>query len=133
MLNISLNELVYDLIELYRANHKSTDSLSEEQVKNWIHATRAAILKSRLDKNPFYIDESWVQSLGRVLVESGGLLGDINYIKTINQIPLTINRRGGEGTFTFIAPGDIGVIPYNIVSFDRAQHSGYGIFNGNTK
>lgn len=133
MLSISLNELVYDLIELYRANHKNTDSLSEEQVRNWIHATRAAIVKSRLDQNPFYIDQSWVQDLGNVEVEGTTTVGGITYVKTRDKLPLTINRRGGEGTFTILSPGEVGITPYNYVSYDRSMYAGNGAFNSATK
>jgi hypothetical protein len=132
-LNITLNELVFDLIELYRANYKNTDSLSEEQVRNWIHATRAAILKSRLDNNPFYIDESWVQSLVHVSVGNSATVAGKTYIRSLYQLPLTLNRRGGEATFTLVSSGDHGVEPYNFVSYDRAQYAGNGVFNTVTK
>lgn len=133
MLNISLNELVYDLLELYRANYKNTDSLDETQVRNWIHATRAAILKARLDQNPFYIDESWVQLLNYVHVYDIPAINGIDYIKSTLQLPLTINRRGGEATFTLVSPGGIGITPYEFVSYDRAQHAGNGVFNSAAK
>jgi len=125
---ITLNKLAYDFIELYRANYKDTDSLSVRQVKNWIHSIRATLLKNRFDKNPFGIDESFIQSLGNVTV-ANATLGNKSGVKSSTTIPLTINRRGYGATFTRISDTEFSTKTYNVATKKGALESGNLKFN----
>jgi hypothetical protein len=131
----SLNELVYDVLEQYRATSKTTDSLDERQVASWIQHLRAEFIKQRLEETLRNIDEHWVQDLGHVEMElvDSSIYSDIDSGKTIlrsvKDIPRTIQTRFGVGTFTRVGPADRLGKKYNLVSYERALASGNGKFN----
>jgi len=133
----SFNQLIYEIIELYRANYKVTDSIDERLVATWIQHTRAKLLKQRFDENMRSIDEHNVQDLGAVLLERvdsssvNGLTSDRNILRTSRDIPTTIDRKGCIGTFTRLSTGDRLVNNINLVSYERALRSGNGKFNSN--
>lgn len=127
MARTTLNKLAYDFIELYRANHKDTDSLSVRQVKDWIHSTRATLLKNRFDKNPFNIDESFIQSFGLVPMEAL-TIGNKDAVRSVSELPLTINRRGEGTTITRVSDTEY-ASNYEIVTKKRALNSGNMSFN----
>jgi hypothetical protein len=132
---ITLNQLVFRIIALYRAAYKNTDHISERLIKNWIHTTRAMLVKQRLDKPMAVIDESLVQVISPAPLEEvdsstfEGVSSDRTIIRTKNIIPATINRRGLIGTFTRIGPVDRMDKRYKIVSHETALFSGSGKFN----
>lgn len=120
---------------LYRTAHKETDSLSVRLIKDWIHSTRAMLVKQRLDKPMAMIDESLVQVITPVGLEeidssTFELEGaDRKVIRTKINIPPTINRRGLVGTFSRIGPVDRLSTRYKVVTHETALISGYGKFN----
>jgi hypothetical protein len=134
-MNISLNQLAYRLIGIYRANYKITDSLSLRLVKDWIHATRAMLLKQQFDKPLAIIDEYSVQDLGPIeleLVDSSivpAVPSDRHMMRTTVYIPPTIERRGNIGSFTRVGPADRLEHRYKVVTFETALVSGFGKFN----
>ncbi|MCK5318490.1 MAG: hypothetical protein KAJ55_11265, partial [Anaerolineales bacterium] len=83
------------------------------------------------------IDDNFTQSLGSIeteLVDSSIHLtipSERNMLKTILDIPETVDRRNYEGTFTRIGPADRLSRKFNLVSYDRAIASGNGRFNRN--
>jgi len=131
----TLNQLVYELIDLYRATYKVTDSLDVRLVAAWIQQTRAKILKQRFDENMRSIDEHNVQDLGYLELErvdaSSYSSIDVNrsILRTVKDIPSTIDRKGCIGTFTRISSADRLQPKINLVSMERALVSGNGKFN----
>ena len=144
MENITLNQLVFRIIGLYRAAHKNTDEIpSERMIKDWIHSTRAMLLKQRLDKPFAYIDDQLVQTVRDTSDE--GLIpmalekvdssqfelepALTSILRTKNIVPPTINRRGMVGTFTRVSPVDRLDRRFKVVSHETALVSGNGKFN----
>lgn len=121
-----MNEIAYDFIELYRANHKDTDSLDIRQVKNWIDNTRATIIKQMLDKNPFAVDGSWLQT-----IDVPGAA--TTYFESTDQIPVPINRRGGEGCIVLVDSGVLFSDKIEFVTYAEAKSFNNGKFNSTTK
>jgi hypothetical protein len=134
-MEMSLNRLVYDLIELYRSNYKVTDSLDERNFAAWIQDTRAMLIKQRMDKPMVIPDEAWVQDLGAIEMEpvDSSVHGETGkyILRSKEQIPLTIHYRGEPGGFTRLGPADRLNINYRIVTQERALTSGNGKFNQN--
>ena len=140
MIITTLNTLSYDLMELRRNEIKTTDTLSILQVKDWISSTRARLLKQKFDKPLSSIDSHFVQEYSNngVAVQMEKVLSNnasvdvFDYVyRTKIEIPHTIERKGGLGTFTRIGPADKTRTKFNVVSFDRALVSGNGYFNRN--
>jgi len=125
-LNKTLNEYSYDFMELYRANHKDTDSLDIRQIKNWIDNTRAILIKQRLDRNPFAVDGSWLQTL--TVVGTSG-----TYFESTSQIPVPINKRGGEGCITLVDTGVLFAEDIEFTTYAEAKAFNNGKFNSTTK
>jgi len=138
----SLNELIYEIIDLYRASIKVTDPLDERSVITWIQHTRAKLLKQRFDEPFVPIDEHNIQSLDAVelaLSDSAkdGYFMDFpksnhKILRTVNPLPSTINRRNNIGTFTRIGFIDMYQPVINMVTRERALVSGNGKFNQDT-
>lgn len=131
----SLNMLVWELLELYRASHKVTDSYEERLFYAWIQATRAKLIKQRLDAHMRIPDGHWVQDLGAVelaSVDSSAhtTINSNKYIlKSVRDIPWTIHSKGEPGGFTRIAPADNLETNFKLVSYETALYSGNGKFN----
>jgi hypothetical protein len=134
-MEMSLNRLVYDLIDLYRSTYKVTDSLDERNFAVWVQDTRAMLIKQKMDKPMVIPDEAWVQDLGAVEMEpvDSSVYGDTGkyMLRSVREIPITIHYRGEPGGFTRLGPADRLNINYRIVTQDRALVSGNGKFNQN--
>ena len=131
----SLNQIVWELIELYRQNYKVTDSIDERLFLAWIQSTRAKLIKQRLDENMRLPDEHWVQDLGYVEMEKvdssvyTSIPSEKYILRSVKSIPWTIHYKGDPGGFTRIGPADKLGINYRLVSYERALVSGNGKFN----
>lgn len=132
-MNISLNHLIYDVLELYRANLKDTSSIDSRQVAHWINSARAFLIKQRLDKNIFDIYQEEIQKMSNLsLVETTGNTGTV---ETSTTIPSTINRKGYPGTLTRVGypytSTDLAfnASPVQIVTPRRFQRVGNRKFN----
>ena len=131
----SLNMLVWELLELYRASHKVTDSYEERLFYAWVQATRAKLIKQRLDAHMRIPDEHWVQDLGYIELEpvdssAYPTIASGKYIlRTVKDIPWTIHSKGEPGGFTRIAPADNLEEDFRLVSYKTALTSGNGKFN----
>lgn len=138
MENVTLNQIAYEIFEVIRGHISDDDDISVEQIKDMIHDTRARLLKQKFDKNPRVIDDAFVQSLGALEIEpvdssaySSIKAGRYMY-RTKLEVPPTIPRFNYHGTFTRIGPADRLATEYNLVSYNRALHSGHGRFNKDT-
>lgn len=135
--NVTLNQIAYGLFELVEGNISDDSEVSLDLIKDWIHSTRAKLLKQKFDRNVRVIDDVFVQSLGAVEIESvdssanSSIPSGRYMFRTVREIPPTIDRRNYEGTFTRIGPADKLGIKYNLVSYDRALYSGSGRYNKN--
>jgi hypothetical protein len=131
----SLNQIIWELIELYRQNYKVTDSIDERLFLAWIQSTRAKLIKQRLDESMRLPDEHWVQDLGYVEMEKvdssvySGIASEKYILRSVKSIPWTIHYKGDPGGFTRIGPADKLGINYRLVSYERALVSGNGKFN----
>ena len=131
----SLNGLGYELLEMYRANNRVSDSLDIRLLKTWIQQTRAQLIKQRLDANPFSIDEHIAQNLGVVqFAPVDSSVSNVNlsskyYMRSINPIPATIYTKSNIPTFTRIASIDRLERKFNLVPYERLLVSGNGKFN----
>lgn len=135
MINISLNQLAYRLASLYRATYKDTDSVPIELFKDWIHTTRAFLLKQRLVKPFSHYSQSVIQTLGPVELEpvDSSIFSDISsdkfMLRTLRNVPYAINTPGNSEAFMRIGPADRLNVKYKHVSYDTALYSGHGKFN----
>lgn len=140
--NISLNEIAYDFLEIYRQNIKDTDFVDIRQIKYWVQTTRAKLIKQKLDKDGlFAIDEHLVQELrpnglavDMELLDSSiytGLPTNRFFSRTTISIPATIERNGYFHSFTRIGPADQLKESYPILGYDHAILFGNGKFNTN--
>ncbi len=137
MYNVTLNQIAYSILETVRGKISDDDNIDIDQVKDMVHSTRARLLKQKFDKNLRVIDDVFTQSLGAVeteLVDSSvhpTIHSDKYMLRTILEIPETIDRRNYEGTFTRIGPAERLSQRFNLVSYARAIASGNGRFNRN--
>ena len=137
MYNVTLNQIAYGIFETVRGKIVDDDNISIDQIKDMVHSTRARLLKQKFDKNLRVIDDVFTQSLGSIeteLVDSSihpTIPSDRTMLRTLEDIPETIDRRNYEGTFTRIGPADRLSTRFNLVSYARAIASGNGRFNRN--
>ena len=135
MYNVTLNDIAHSIYDSVRGKAGDDDNVSLDHIKGLIHNTRAKFLKQKFDKNLRVIDDTFTQSLGSIETEqvdssihpeipSGKFL-----LRTVLEIPETIDRRNYEGTFTRIGPAERKSHKFNLVSYDRAIASGNGRFN----
>jgi hypothetical protein len=135
MVNITLYQLAYELTDLYKSVYKDTD-LDLRHFMDWIHMTRAMLCKQKFDKPLMWIDESFIQDLGANVqlerVDSSivtTLPTERYYLRTVLDIPPTIERSNHMGTFTRIGSPDRLESSFNIVTPERWVVSGNGKFN----
>lgn len=132
----SLQELSYELVELYRSTFKVTSDVDIRLFKEWVRQSRVQLIKQRLDTLSV-IDDSTVQDLGPVAfapVTSSVKLtvpSDKFMLRSVSQIPSSINRRTEQGTFTRIGSADLLEAKFNFTNMERALRSGNGRFNSN--
>ena len=132
----SLNQLGYELAELYRSTLKVTSDVDIRLFKEWVRQSRAQIIKQRLDTFNV-IDNNITQDLGPVAcspVDSSSLISVPSgkyMLRTTLPIPASINRKSNIGTFTRISGADGLELNYNLVPMQRALISGNGRFNNN--
>jgi len=113
MKTTSLNELVYELLELRRSYLKETDPIPKRLVIDWIQSQRARLLDQKGKKPMSSIDDHFIQDLGAVPMEK--YLSNIvdpqikNYdymYRTSIDIPRTIESYDGIGMFSRIGHVD---------------------------
>lgn len=137
MYNVTLNEIAFSIHETVRGKLSDDDNISIDQIKDMVHSTRARLLKQKFDQNLRVIDDVFTQSLGAIEVDQvdSSIHPDISsdkwMLRSLLEIPETVDRRNYEGTFTRIGPAERKSHKFNLVSYDRAIHSGHGRFNRN--
>lgn len=135
MVNETLNQIAYSLIEVVRGHYKDDDVIPMSLMKEWVHNKRAQLLKQKFDKNPFYIDNSFVQYISPIEIEPvdssivPGIPINKYLFRSTVEIPETIERKNSLGTFVRIGPADRLTERYNLVSYNRALYTGNGRFN----
>lgn len=151
-MTVSLNELVFELLELRRAFIKDTDPLSKRIVVDWIQTCRARLLEQKFNKPMASIDDHYVQILSPIQMEkvssndtSLGLISsttarvsmtaitDYTYMYRTNvDIPRVIASYDGKGVFTRIGAADKLAPKFTITTYEKAMASGNGKFNHNS-
>jgi len=137
MYNVTLNQIAHSILESVRGKIVDDDNIDIDQIKDMVHSARAKLLKQKFDKNLRVIDDVFTQSLGSIETEQVDTsihptIPSGKYsLRTTVDIPETIDRRNYEGTFTRIGPAERLSAKFNLVSYDRAIHSGNGKFNRN--
>lgn len=133
----SLNELVYEIIELYRPNYVVTDSIDERLVATWIQATRAKILTQDLNQPMRTPDPHCIQDLGiieMIPVDSTIFTPTVQgktVLMSVNEIPTPLNTKEGP-TLTFVGPADSLNFKFRLLPKENALNAGNGKFNKNT-
>jgi hypothetical protein len=133
--NVTLNQIAYSIFEQARGKISDDENIAIKKIKDAVHDARASLLKQKFDKNVRVIDDMYTQSLGALEIESvdssaySAIRSGRYMYRTVKEIPVTIERRNYEGTFTRIGPADKLAKAYNLVSYDRALFSGNGKFN----
>lgn len=136
--HVTLNQIAYGLFEIVRKYLSDDSEISLDQIKDWIHDTRAMLLEQKFNKNPRVIDDVYTQSIGPLKIESvdssafTSIPSGRYMFRTVKEIPPTIDRKNYQGTFTRIGPADKFAVKYNLVTYDRALYSGNGRFNKDT-
>jgi len=138
-MNTSINQLVYELLELRRAYLKNTDSLDKRLVIDWVQSQRSRLLKQKFDKPFSSIDDHYVQSLGSLTMQKvvsndiTPVVDDYDYLYlTTLDIPRTIEQPEGKGTFTRIGPANKLSPGFTITTYEKALSYGNGKFNRNS-
>jgi hypothetical protein len=137
MYHVTLNEIAHSIFDSVRGKVGDDDNIDIDQIKDLVHSTRAKFLKQKFDKNLRVIDDVFTQSLGALETEQvdSSIHPDIPsekfMLRTILEIPETLDRRNYEGTFTRIGPAERRSQKFNFISYDRAIYSGNGRFNRN--
>lgn len=135
MFNRTLDELAYEIIELYRATYKNTDSLDIRQVKSWIQEYRNFLLKQKALRPLEIIDQSYVQVLelkDLEVIDSSLILespSNTYILRTVNEIPAPVENNRGRILISRIALPDLREYNINLYSMEHALNSGYGRFN----
>ncbi len=133
----TLNELVYGLIELYRANYKVTDSLDERLVMLWIQKTRALLLK-QTSEGIKYIDPHVTQTLENVELELVSTITVPNManggriLRTKLELPAFIDTKEHKPMITRIYGANLIDYEIELVSVGASPFVGSGKFNTNT-
>jgi len=134
-MNVSMNDIAYDVIEMYKATYKDTDSLDVRQVYHWVNVARSFIIKQRLEKNIFNIYEEEIQQIKGIVL--GAVTGSTGVVGSSSAIPSTIPRTGYQGTITRVSYPYSGTslltfnpYPVQIVTQKRFQRVGNRKFNG---
>lgn len=131
----SLNELVYEVIELYRANYQVTDSLDERLVASWIQSIRALMLRES-PESIRAIDSHNVQTLPMVELE---LVSAINVptldnggkvLRTKREIPSLVNTKDNKLMIVRVYGTEIGGETFEPISSNMVPYVGSGKFNG---
>ncbi len=132
----SLNQIIYELIELYRANYKVTDTLDERLVASWIQSIRALLLSAYKDTSS--IDPHVVQILPNLRTElvPGMTIPFLDnkstVLKTVDKIPSFIINKFGIPLIVRIYSNKFISYPFTIVTKNAAVYSGSGKFNTNS-
>jgi hypothetical protein len=130
----SLNELVYEIIELYRANYKVTDSLDERLVAIWIQSNRALLLRES-PETIRSIDPHVIQVLPQVELE---LVSAINVstldnsnkiLRTVREIPSFINSKDNTPMIVRLYGSELIGESFEPIPATMAPYVGSGKFN----
>lgn len=132
---VSRNEIVYDIFEQLRKHISDDDAIDVRQLEVWVKDYRAEMLKQRFDKNPFNIEDTFIQYLPELDVEKvdsssvTGLTSGRYLMKITKAIPATIRRKGYTGTLLHIGSSDKLNHSFTITDYATAIDSGNGRFN----
>lgn len=137
MSNYSLNQLTYEIIDLYRDFIKDTDSLDIRVVYQWIHNIRALLLKQKIQKSIYVLDKTFVQEFKSdlefvdVSMDSNITIGD-NIMLTDIDIPRAIEDTNGLEYFTYISTVDRTERPFKFIPLDMLPYAGTSRFDYHT-
>lgn len=141
MATLTLNGLAYAVLDSIRGQIIDDDNIDLREIKRQIHAYRGKLLKQKLDANPYTIDPAFSQvlkpsgsSVELELIDSSSVPtfpSGLYMLRTNIEIPLTVERRGFEGTFLKVGPADRFNERFQQISFLRAPYAGNGKFNKN--
>jgi hypothetical protein len=128
---ITLNKLVYDIMELLRNNNITDDiDIDERHVIYHINTQRALWIRNELNKSGRTIDHNIVQDLGCVKVTEADPadccetdLDGCIVLRTEKQIPNTIELHNTT-SITRVGPVDKTDISFSFVPYERSIYSG---------
>lgn len=129
---MTLNEIVYDIWELYRRRIKDDDTVDRRMIANWIHIQRALWISNQLNKGKW--DESYVQDFGKTELQNVNT-SEISTIPSdtyIKRSTVTIPKLvvvNNDIALTRIGPYDFMESEYTLVPFSVFMKVGSGRFN----
>lgn len=138
MTTTTLNQLIYELLELRRANLKETDPVTIRLVVDWIQSQRARLIRQKLSRPITQIEDNLAQDLGANVTMTKVSSNDYSidtgeYMwRTSIEIPHTIGRRDGKGTFLRVGPADKLTTEFDVVPYYRIPYVGNGKYNRDT-
>jgi len=132
---ISLNHIVYDILELTRGGTISDDiKVDERQVEYLINNQRALLIRNEYNKPGRTIDHNIVQDLGCLeleeakpedcCIETNGCV----VLRTKDIIPNTIELHD-KTSITRVGPVNKTANSFSFMPYERAVRSGYGKYN----
>lgn len=130
----TLDSIAYNIFETVRANIKDDDALDIRLIKDWINNYRAKFIKQQLDKMPYDINESFIQTT--VLTMS---TVDLNttyetgkkILKSTTELTMPMYWINNTPVFKRVGPVDDSSRKYDVLSQERTLTIGSGRFNKN--
>ena len=134
-MSLTLNKITFDILNILRGGNQSDDEqISQRQVHQWIHNTRATLIRNDLNKGRS-ISDNISQSLGCLTVsqvdasQCCGVNTDCNVYRTTVTLPkpIEINQ---EDLITRVGPVALGERPFHLIPMERVPYVGYTPFRG---
>lgn len=132
---VTLNEMVYDVLETLRAHLVDDDDIDPRQIEAFVKDYRAQFLKQKIGRAVFGKDQSMVQYIPNLATEKvnassiPGVDHTNTLIRTVSDIPTTIPRMEYANSMLSISSPNKLAQSFTICSHDEAISSGYGRFN----
>lgn len=136
-MNYSLNKLTYEIIDLYRDFIKDTDSLDTRLVQQWIHNVRSMLIKQKIQKSIYNLDETFMQDFNvnlefvDVSSDSNVTIGD-NIMLTTVDVPRCVEDDTGLEYFTHISTVDRTEKPFKFIPLEMLPYAGKSRFDYHT-
>lgn len=131
---MTLNEIVYDIMELMRAMLSDDEDFDPRQVAYWVKTQRALWVSREIGKGGGEpINPTLEQDLGCVeltAVDSAecSIDGGCIILRTLNKIPSVLSD-GGRPLITRVGPIDKRQLNFTLVPYERSKYVGVGRFS----
>lgn len=131
---MTLNQIVYDILEIIRGNQISDDSdIDERQIEFQINTQRALIIREMI-KNGGRINEQLIQPLGCLELEEADaadcceITSDCSLIRTKLEMPRFLEIDGSLSIMS-VQPVIKLSKPFSFIPYEQAIYAGEGKYN----